>query len=45
MTAAIPTLQKAGLFDIFPPEEWARGTSEGRRFVGMKAMQMLHPSP
>lgn len=37
---AIPTLFKVGLFDLFSPEEWARGTSPGRRFVGEKALRL-----
>jgi hypothetical protein len=35
---AIPTLFTLGMFDLFTPEEWLRGTSPGRRFVGEKAI-------
>ena len=36
---AIPTLYKVGLFDLFPPEEWTRGGSPGRRFLGEAALR------
>lgn len=35
---AIPTLFKVGLFDLFAPEEWIRGESAGRKFVGELAL-------
>ena len=38
---SVPTLFKVGLFDLFPPEEWIRGTSPGRRFLGEKALRFL----
>src|SRR5690606_29746369 len=34
MALAVPTLFKVGLFDLFPPQEWMRGGSAGRRLVG-----------
>ena len=36
---SIPTLEKVGLFDLFPVEEWVAGDNEGRRFLGTKALQ------
>ncbi len=36
---AVPTLIKVGLFDLFPPEDWIKGGSAGRRFVGEKARE------
>ncbi|GAW12325.1 hypothetical protein ANO14919_016900 [Xylariales sp. No.14919] len=32
--AALPLLDKVGLFDLFTPDEWIRGNNEGRRAVG-----------
>ncbi|KAI0872726.1 hypothetical protein GGS24DRAFT_426272 [Hypoxylon argillaceum] len=32
--AALPLLDKVGLFDLFTPDEWIRGDNEGRRAVG-----------
>jgi hypothetical protein len=37
----VPTLFKIGLFDLFPPEDWVRGKSAGRRFVGEVAINYL----
>ena len=37
LALAIPTLLKAGLFDVFPPEDWITGNNEGRAFVGRQA--------
>ena len=34
LRAAIPLLQKVGMFDLFPPEEWIQGNNEGRKLVG-----------
>lgn len=34
LAAAIPTLFKVGLFDLFPPAEWIAGGNPGRRHVG-----------
>jgi hypothetical protein len=39
LTLAIPTLFKVGLFDLFSPEEWVKGSNPGRRFVGEAAMK------
>ena len=36
---AIPTLFKVGLFDLFPPKEWIKGTNAGRKFIGKAAIQ------
>lgn len=36
---SIPLLRKAGMFDIFPPEDWLRGDSEGRKLVGKYAQE------
>ncbi|MTW12584.1 hypothetical protein GM658_18400 [Pseudoduganella eburnea] len=41
LEAAIPTVAKVGLFDLFPPEEWIAGSNEGRRLVGMLAARHL----
>ena len=38
---SIPTLIKCGLFDLFSPDEWVKGNSPGRRFVGEKALEFL----
>ncbi|KAI1126219.1 hypothetical protein F5Y10DRAFT_245400 [Nemania abortiva] len=32
--AALPLLDKVGLFDLFTPDEWIQGNNEGRRAVG-----------
>ncbi|KAI0199194.1 hypothetical protein F4808DRAFT_433041 [Astrocystis sublimbata] len=32
--AALPLLDKVGLFDLFTPEEWIQGDNEGRKAVG-----------
>ncbi|KAI1754127.1 hypothetical protein F4782DRAFT_495204 [Xylaria castorea] len=32
--AALPLLDKVGLFDLFAAEEWVRGDNEGRKAVG-----------
>ncbi|KAI0014493.1 hypothetical protein F4779DRAFT_612782 [Xylariaceae sp. FL0662B] len=34
MRAALPLLDRVGLFDLFTPEEWIRGNNEGRSAVG-----------
>jgi hypothetical protein len=41
LEAAIPTVAKVGLFDLFPPEEWIAGSNAGRRLVGMLAARHL----
>lgn len=42
MEAAIPILGEAGMWDLFQPHEWiaegTSGVSEGRRFVGRRAL-------
>lgn len=38
--AAVPVLKMAGMFDLFSPEEWMSGTSEGRKLVGRLAAEM-----
>jgi hypothetical protein len=40
LRAAIPVLQQVGMFDLFSPEEWVKGGSPGRAFVGKVAMEM-----
>lgn len=40
LTKSVPTLFKVGLFDLFPIEEWIIGDNPGRRFVGLKALQL-----
>jgi hypothetical protein len=32
--AALPLLDKVGLFDLFKPDEWIQGDNEGRKTVG-----------
>lgn len=39
LRAAIPVLQKVGMFDLFKPEEWIQGESLGRALVGKLAME------
>lgn len=39
LLAAIPTLVNAGLFDLFPVEEWLAGSNAGRAFVGRAAQE------
>lgn len=41
LEAAIPTLIKVGLFDLFSIEEWIYGSNAGRRLVGLKARDYL----
>jgi hypothetical protein len=38
--AAVPVLKTAGMFDLFSPEDWMGGTSEGRRLVGEMAAEL-----
>ncbi|KAJ3177778.1 hypothetical protein HDU87_004300 [Geranomyces variabilis] len=40
MLAAVPTVDKVGLFDLFSPEEWMAGSSAARRFVGAAAKKL-----
>ncbi len=44
LAAAIPTLFKVGLFDLFPPSEWIAGDNPGRRRVGELALACLGDS-
>lgn len=37
----IPTLAKAGMFDLFAPEEWASERSPGRTLVGKLARDYI----
>jgi len=38
MQLALPVLKKAGMFDLFTPDEWRQGTtSPGRKLVGEAA--------
>lgn len=37
----IPQLFKAGLFDLFPPEDWIQGNNEGRELVGRLALEYI----
>ena len=41
LEAAIPTVAKVGLFDLFPPAEWMAGDNQGRRLVGALAAKYL----
>ncbi|KAL7904949.1 hypothetical protein GGI35DRAFT_190675 [Trichoderma velutinum] len=37
--AAIPVLQRVGMFDLFKPQEWIQGGSPGRALVGKLAIE------
>ncbi len=39
--AAVPVLQKVGMFDLFRPAEWICGESPGRALVGRIAMEEM----
>lgn len=39
LAAAVPTVIKVGLFDLFPAEEWIAGDNPGRRYVGQLALK------
>lgn len=41
IAAAIPTVAKVGLFDLFPPDQWIAGANPGRRLVGELAREWL----
>ncbi|WP_298775489.1 hypothetical protein [uncultured Shewanella sp.] len=41
LKAAIPTLIKVGLFDLFCVDEWIIGANPGRTFVGRYAKVLL----
>ncbi|KAI1804196.1 hypothetical protein F4811DRAFT_553029 [Daldinia bambusicola] len=34
MRATLPLLDKVGMFELFPAEEWISGHNEGRKLVG-----------
>lgn len=38
---AILLLKKVGMFDVFPPEDWVRGISTGRRRVGELYFELI----
>jgi hypothetical protein len=40
--AAVPVLQKVGMFDLFRPSEWISGESPGRALVGRIAMEEIY---
>jgi hypothetical protein len=40
--AALPLLDKVGLFDLFTPEEWIQGNNEGRKAVGRLYQEFKH---
>ncbi|WP_223158084.1 DUF7709 family protein [Thermomonas brevis] len=37
LALSIPTLFKVGLFELFAPDDWIRGSNPGRRFVREQA--------
>ncbi|KAF1949079.1 hypothetical protein CC80DRAFT_599202 [Byssothecium circinans] len=37
MAATLPLLKKTGLFELFTPDDWIKGTSAGRRYIGQLA--------
>lgn len=41
LITSIPTLIKVGLFELFNPEEWIASCNPGRKFVGLKAKELL----
>ncbi|MFG6178912.1 hypothetical protein ACGTN6_16880 [Halomonas sp. THAF12] len=41
LEAAVPTLIKVGLFELFSVDEWIGGSNPGRRFVGECAREYL----
>ena len=41
LEAAIPTLAKIGLFELFTPDEWLNETNPGKYFLGLKAKAYL----
>jgi hypothetical protein len=41
LEAAVPTLIKVGLFDLFSPAEWISGDNAGRRFVAQAALKYM----
>ena len=41
LEAAVPTLIKVGLFELFAPSEWVAGDNPGRRLVGQMAQRLL----
>lgn len=41
LALSIPTLFKVGLFELFEPDDWIRGSNPGRRFVGEQAKAYL----
>lgn len=41
LEAAVPTLIKVGLFELFTLDEWISGSNPGRRFVGESAKRYL----
>ena len=42
LEAAVPTLIKVGLFELFAPSEWVAGDNPGRRLVGQMAQRLLN---
>ena len=42
LLAAIPTLIKVGLFDLFSTADWINGDNAGRRFVGEAAQKYMN---
>lgn len=44
LVAAVPTLVKVGLFELFQVDEWIAGDNPGRRFVGEAARDFLEAS-
>ncbi|MCJ1423425.1 hypothetical protein MMC29_001308 [Sticta canariensis] len=41
MRLAIPTVFKAGLFDLFPPDQWKSESNAGRTLVGQMGADYL----
>ncbi|PWY90198.1 hypothetical protein BO70DRAFT_426573 [Aspergillus heteromorphus CBS 117.55] len=44
LKAAVPLLQRVGMFDLFRPEEWIAGENEGRRLVGRMYQELVEYS-
>ncbi len=45
LEAAVPTVARVGLFELFPPSMWIEGDNPGRRFVGLQALEWMRRAP
>ncbi|KAF2634686.1 hypothetical protein P280DRAFT_474465 [Massarina eburnea CBS 473.64] len=44
MSMSLPLLKKTGLFELFSPDDWIRGNSAGRKYVGEMAKKDAYSS-